>query len=488
MSFNDYSKPKNGRQFKVAGVQRISKETQNDLSLDDQEALYSKRLNSLYGPGNYCLTVIATQGSGQILDREEYLQLCEYVAGGEYDLIIAEDLGRIVRRMHAVILCEEAEDTATRVIGIGDGVDTAMEGWETNAVFSAHRHSTFCKDTARRIRRTLRNRFQNGGIVGCVPYGYHKPRLGCTDAEVSILPEAQAIYDEWFERLGEGQTFREVCDWLNENNVPTGRWCRSEKWTPKMVARVTFNTILKGDRRRNDRVTYRVNKTGRPKTKPAPESEKLVRHCPHLIIIEPERYDRITRKVKQRNAKYRRSDSVRNDPRAGIPKRATRFPGQLCRCGVCGRLFVFGGHGKKDRLMCNGVRDRVCWNALTISGPDVTVAVADQICEFVKSLDGFESSELEECQLQRKSFAAQTGSELKVLKGKLASNQKMLGNQIQAIDKIGVSNAITKRIEELETEAIEIKDSIFDKEKELEQNPELPSLKAIQSVAKSVFH
>ena len=66
------------------------------------------------GAGKYELEVIAYRGNGQILDHAEFLELCEKVDSGEYDLVIAEDLSRICRRMHAVIFCEEAADTTCR--------------------------------------------------------------------------------------------------------------------------------------------------------------------------------------------------------------------------------------------------------------------------------------------------------------------------------------------------------------------------------------
>ena len=122
MSFNFPAVPKNGRIFMVIGVGRISTENQNGLSLDDQEAYYRLYLDRELGVGNYELTVVASRGSGQILDREEFRELQKKVDSGIYDIVIAEDLGRISRRIHAIIFCEDAEDVGTRVIAINDPV------------------------------------------------------------------------------------------------------------------------------------------------------------------------------------------------------------------------------------------------------------------------------------------------------------------------------------------------------------------------------
>ena len=189
MSFNDYGRPKNGRIVKVIGVGRISTDNQDELSLGDQEALYREHLRRKLPEGTeFEITVIATRGSGQILDRIEFIELCEMVESGEYDIVIAEDLGRIVRRMQAYIFCEEAEDTATRVIAINDYIDTKDDGWRQATFFASFKHESFCRETARRIRRTLRNRFREGGIFQCTIYGYIKPHSGAKDHEVTKDP------------------------------------------------------------------------------------------------------------------------------------------------------------------------------------------------------------------------------------------------------------------------------------------------------------
>ena len=355
MSFNDYTKPKNGTKFKGIGVARISRETQDEKSWEDQEAFYREWLDRTYERDNYELRVIEYQGSGQILDHAEFLELCDLVATGNYDFVIAEDLSRIIRRLQAVIFCEEAEALGTRVVGIGDPVDTAIEGWEYAAVFTSLKNKAFCKDTARRIRRTLRNRFANGEIVMCLQYGYIKPHPGASDEEVQKDPEAVVIYEKWISMLEDGATYAEVARWLESENIPTGPYCTSKKWTVAMVKRLTYNPILKGERHRNKKKVRR-KQNGRPKCVDAPPEELLIRRVPHLAFVEPERWDHLIRQLDERNKKYQRSAERKNDPRADIPKRETRWPGQHLRCGVCGRLYVHGGQGKKERMMCNGAR------------------------------------------------------------------------------------------------------------------------------------
>ena len=104
---------RNGHTLKVLGIARISTVHQDAKSLEDQEQLYRKWLNENAGLP-YKLTMIASMGSGEVLDRKEYLLALEYIEANNYDLALTEDLARISRRVHSQIFCEPCEDFETR--------------------------------------------------------------------------------------------------------------------------------------------------------------------------------------------------------------------------------------------------------------------------------------------------------------------------------------------------------------------------------------
>ena len=486
MSFNDYTKPKNGTKFKGIGVARISGDNQDEKSWEDQEAFYREWLDRTYERDNYELRVIEYQGSGQILDHAEFLELCDLVKTGSFDFVIAEDLSRIIRRLQAVIFCEEAEALGTRVVGIGDPVDTAIEGWEYAAVFTSLKNKAFCKDTARRIRRTLRNRFANGEIVMCLQYGYIKPHPGASDEEVQKDPEAVVIYEKWISMLEDGATYAEVARWLESENIPTGPYCTSKKWTVAMVKRLTYNPILKGERHRNKKKVRR-KQNGRPKCVDAPPEELLIRRVPHLAFVEPERWDRLIRQLDERNKKYQRSAERKNDPRADIPKRETRWPGQHLRCGVCGRLYVHGGHGKKERMMCNGAREYSCWNSMTVDAAEVANAVAGDIRELVRSLPSFDEAWVAEYESQRLTMLKTQNSELKRVKAELAKEERSVENLIGALAELGSSPSVLEKIRAGESKVQLLKDRVHQLEKASSETIALPSLEEIVAVSDKSF-
>ena len=215
-----------GRTLNVLGICRISTEHQDKRSLGDQEALLRRFVQEHYDKPVHW-TVIASLGSGEYLDRKELTQAEELIESRTIDLVIAEDLARLCRRIKAYDICEVAQDCGTRLIAINDHVDTAREDWHLSALFSAFRHESYTRDTGKRIRRTLRNRFVQGGVVQSVIYGYVKLSGAKTDADLRKDEAAGPIYDAWFRMLEEGASYSEVADWLNAQGIRPGPACRT---------------------------------------------------------------------------------------------------------------------------------------------------------------------------------------------------------------------------------------------------------------------
>src|SRR5262249_21628357 len=145
------------------------------------------------------------------------------------------------------------------------------------------------------------------------------------------------------------------------------------------------NPILKGIRVRNKKMARRINKSGQHRSVDAPPEERLERVCPHLAFIDAGRFDRVNALLTRRNAKFRRGKSG-PDPRKGTPKKHTRWPGQHICCGVCGRLYRYGGHGQADHLMCAGAYDYTCWNGVTVAGPIAARKLSEAVSEAIRCL------------------------------------------------------------------------------------------------------
>lgn len=206
--------PRDGRVLQVLELDRISTLNQDPRSNDDQSARNHRWVEDRFD-GEVKWTRITGQGSGECLTREAVKRADELVETRRFDLVIMEDLGRHLRRIQAIALCELCEDTGTRLVAINDGIDTAGD-WKLHAFFAAIRHEQYNKDTSQRIKRTLRNRFLQGGALERRIFGYIDPPDGAkTDADRQKDPAAEPIYAEWFRQLEDGASYADVADWLN---------------------------------------------------------------------------------------------------------------------------------------------------------------------------------------------------------------------------------------------------------------------------------
>lgn len=486
-------KPRNGCMLLILAICRISTIHQDKLSLADQEALYRAWIED-HTDLPYELTVITGQGSGERLDRPEYLRAIDLVETSKFDLVISEDLARICRRVHAFIFCELCEDHDTRLIAINDHVDTSRDDWRLGSFFAVMRHEAYNKDTALRIRRTLRNRFMQGGVFQVPIYGYIKPELAKSEADVSKDPAAESVYTEWFRLLEYGASYSEVGDFLNERGIPTGPYCRSDKWDGRMVARVTHNPILKGVRERNNKISRPLNKTRSPRSVKAPPEELLQRKCPHLAFFDAAYYDRVVRVADENNSIFRRKGSNGVDPRRGVSRKRTVWPGQHIYCGICadsgkqsGRLFVYGGHGQKDHLMCTGAREYHCWNAITVDGPLAAQKMIAAIRAEIAALPDFDPILLQTYREEASRSEAANDTKRESTARDLVKVRKELDHIRAAIREAGHSRSLLEDLKRLEVREDQLVGVEADLDKASVPSVELPSIERIKEAAFEAF-
>ena len=475
--------PKRGSRYRVLAVCRISTDKQNEMSLDDQLALYHEWLRARLD-GDYDIEAISSRGSGELLDRAELIELSGKIESGEYDLVIAEDLGRIARRTKVLLLCEAAEDSATRIVAINDHVDTLEDGWGQNASFATMRHESYNRDTACRIQRSLRNRFTTGVLVTQLPAGYIKPHPGASEADCSKDAAAEPVYDEWFRRLEDGQSFQEVANWLNSINFATGPAARKQQWDGTLVRQTTYNPLLKGLRERNRKVSKRVNSTGRRKCVKAPDDMLLTRNARHLAFIEPDRYDRVVRMLRRRNEAYRRGRAAGHDSRLGRPRSDTRWPGQHLRCGICGRKYVLGGHGRTNRMMCDGARSYDCWNAMTVDQPELAQAVADEIYRRIEALPEFDPELVRQVNAEADALAASLNVDLERHQAERTKIQREVDNLTDAVANGLSSSAVLSRLRVSEEHLQDIEDLISDAMSRQPRRVSIPSVAELRRLAR----
>ncbi len=467
-------RPRNGHTPVVGIVARISGgQNQKELSLDDQIDHAKEVVSELYD-GSVEYRVISTTGKGERLDRPELAEVEAMIRSGELDVLIAEDLGRIVRGTEALWLCGIAVDHGTRVIAPNDGIDTAEAAWEEDAISACRDHVGHNAHTSKRIKQKLMNRFKHGRGATALPiYGYIVPESAETYSDWKKDPAATDVIAEWFRRLKEVPNCSAVADSLNDKKVPTGPYARGDIWDGKMVRRVTTNSLLKGLPGRGHKHTVKHHETGRRVSVKNPDGPTF-REYPHLAHVEPELFDEVNRILEAANDGLGRKPINGQDPLSGRPKKRTRFPGQHARCAYCGRIYVWGGNGVLENLQCSGSRAWKCWNSIGFCGADAAAAVEKALREELDRLEGFDEqfrALVEEA--GRRGGAGATGRWSKLQKD-LAALGARRTNLLDAITTYGPKPMFEEKLLEMAADEKRLEHERRDLERLQHRAPDLP--------------
>jgi len=446
---------RHGRILVVVIVARISTDKQDPRSLEDQIAKCREYLAENFD-GEIKFIIIQSQGSGEHLDRQELVDLEDHIESRQVDVVIVEDLSRICRRRRAYDFCEMCEDFDTRLIAINDRVDTAVEGWQDAAFFSTWHHERSNRDTANRIRRSLNNRFDNGGVIQFTIYGHIKPPGAKHDSELQKDPAAEPIIREIFRRLEFGADYTEVADWLNEINVHPGPYCDREEWNGPMVSRFVHHPILKGVRIRNRKISRRVNKSGHHKSVKGDPKFWRYRNVPHLAYFEPAYYDHVISLLDARNPQCRRTANGQPDPRLHVPRKRTAFPGQHARCGICGRLLYWHASKKRPYLLCKGAAEWQCWNSVYVYGAHASQKIIAAVLDGVMQMPEFDTVFGDLVRNQAGELDGQRTQRREGLERELREINNSMTNLTRALETGRKLQVVVNRLSELEQQQSEM--------------------------------
>ncbi|ADB18374.1 hypothetical protein Psta_3719 [Pirellula staleyi DSM 6068] len=148
----DEVRPRNGRVLVEVIVARISGcKNQTELSLQDQVDHGKAVARELYS-GTIEFRIVDTKGKGERLDRPELCEIEELIRSGKVDLLIFEDVGRLVRGTDAFRLCGIAVNHGVRVISPNDFLDTAEEDWEKYLFDACKEHMQHNSHTSKRLK------------------------------------------------------------------------------------------------------------------------------------------------------------------------------------------------------------------------------------------------------------------------------------------------------------------------------------------------
>ena len=160
------------------------------------------------------------------------------------DLLVTDDLGRIIRGAAAVPLLGIGKDNGVRTISINDNIDTSNSGWEQAATAACGEHVGHNANTSLRLKQKMMRRFLKEDAAYQHPiHGYIVPPSAKTFAEWQKDMSATELIQQGALLLFDSQNGAAVAVWFNKNDVPVGLYCRADKetgekkWTGPMVMR-----------------------------------------------------------------------------------------------------------------------------------------------------------------------------------------------------------------------------------------------------------
>lgn len=328
--------PRNGHTLVVGIVARISGcADQKELSLEDQVDHAKQLVGEMYdGPVEF--RIIATKGKGERLDRPELEQIEAELRKGELDLLVMEDLGRLVRGAEAVRLFGIAVDHGTRAMSPNDPVDTIEPTWEEDALAACRDHVAHNAHTSKRLKQKLMNRFRKfGGAMARPIAGYIVPPDAETysdwkkvDAATPVIAEGLRVLKDTLNGEAGAEYFNSV-PWEAGTGFPPGPYCRrklpdgtilrTRKWNGKMFLRFVRNRLLGGAPGRGFRHTVKHHESGRRVSVPNLKGPSFGEY-PHLAHVDLAELDAVIASLKKQNGKLGR--------RRCLPVRAALWRGK----------------------------------------------------------------------------------------------------------------------------------------------------------------
>lgn len=479
--------PRNGHTLRVGNVCRISGcAKQKEESLDDQEDNAKEVIADLYS-GQVEFDVIATTGKGEWLDRPELEQIELALKSREYDIFIFDDLSRLIRGGDAARLLGVGVDHGTRSICVKDGIDTCDPTWEEDALNACSESVAHIERTSKRVKQKCMNRFKKYGATPKRPiYGYVVPEEAKSFDEWQKDPNAVEFIREGARILGETLNGEATAEYFRKNQVPVGPYARNADWNGTMVLRFYRNPLLKGYPQRGKMRTVKHHGTGHRQSKRNPNGPTHY-HVPHLAHFEPMEFDDLVARLADRNEHYRRKTVGGVDPQTGVSRKRSRYPGRHVFCGVCGRRFVFGGHGQTHRLMCNGARQHRCWNGITFDGPFAAREIAAAVMKEIETFPEFSVELFKLVEEEAEKQGTSSRDRMEQIRREESRLDRYIGNIVSEIREGRPCPSLREELHRLENE----KESLLRERYQIERIPcrsiTIGSVEEVKKLARDVF-
>lgn len=362
---------------------RFSSALQRDASIEDQVRRCTDFIQRQGGQVSPDLVFTDLAISGASLSRPGFEKLLEAVHAKRVDAIVTEDMSRISRDFaDAAHVFRELTFLGVQLIGVGDGVDTAMKNAKLPFFMKALVGELYLDDLRDKTLRGLEGRALAGYATGGLPYGYRsRPETSAAGRvvghRIEIDDEQAAVVRRVFSLYREGTSLAGIAMLLTQERVVPPRAHtkhRRKGWVLGTIRGFLSNRAYVGEWTFKKNQWVKVPGTNARRPRKREENDVLRQTFPERRIVDQQVFEEVQRRLERVRACYTNGKNGQSGRRTTYP-----FSGLLF-CGACGAPMVIfsGSHQRYYRCGANAKRG-TCGNKLSVREDVLRNAMLDEL-------------------------------------------------------------------------------------------------------------
>ena len=370
------------------------------LSREDEKEDLKKSSESIENQLNFLNGYVSARGwktkreykddgfSGTNFERPGFKRMILDIENNEINMVITKDLSRLGRDYidTGYYIEKYFPSKNIRYIAITDNVDT-FEYNNTNNDMTPIKtvfNDMYAKDTSKKVRAILMGKAKNGeSIKAFQPYGYKKDPKNKN--KILVDKNVSSVVTKIFQMYKLGKTKKQICDYLNKNNIMTPLKYKEQTtnyknpnkkcyaWSSSMITKILRDEIYIGNliQHKYMKVNYKVKTI--IKVNP---SQQIVIKNNHEPIIDAITFNTVQKML----------DKQFNEWSYNKFKYFHLLKGLVyCSCGS--KISYNKNHGKYFRCICNKykrVGSKFCNNIQYLKEDELIYLVIKNLKENIK--------------------------------------------------------------------------------------------------------